>query len=148
MRTRHTNFLQATILITGITYSLIGIVFYFSPIAFGYIFAIDINEDWLKEIPKDTFISLLYYLARGFSAMMFAAGSAMILPLFDPLRYRGLIYFTGVVFPLLALIILLTNGIILGHGVITVFGVFFSIVFILTALGLIVTKQEAKSGIE
>jgi hypothetical protein len=148
MRTRNTNFLQGVILFSGLFYTVLGIVFYTSPIIFGNIFRMDINEDWIKEIPTDVFISSLYYLARGFSAMLFSAGLSMILPLFDPLRYRGLVYYTGILYPFLSSILLLYHGITLMHGIIIVFGIIFLIILILSTAGMILTQKEARSGVE
>jgi hypothetical protein len=148
MRSRYTNFLQVVVLLTGIIYVAIGVVFYISPFAFSWIFSIDINRDWLREITRDTFISLLYYLSRGFSALLFSVGVSMILPLFEPLRYRGLIYFTGVVFPVMSSFVLLMNGISHDELVITLMGLLFAVILILTVIALFITKNDAKAGKE
>ena len=148
MRSRYTNFLQVIVLLSGIIYVAIGVVFYVSPIAFGWIFSIDINEDWLMEISRDTFISSLYYLSRGFSALLFSVGLSMVLPLFEPLRYRGLIYYTGVVFPIMSSLLLVKNGISQDHMVITVIGLIFAIILVLTVIGLFITNKDAKAGKE
>jgi hypothetical protein len=148
MRSRYTNFLQVIVLLSGIIYVAIGVVFYVSPIAFGWIFSVDINEDWLNEISRDTFISSLYYLSRGFSALLFSVGLSMVLPLFEPLRYRGLIYYTGVIFPIMSSLLLLKNGISHDHTVITVIGLLFAIILVLTVIGLFITNRDAKEGKE
>ncbi len=148
MRTGYTNFLQVVVLLTGIIYIAIGVVFYISPFAFSWIFSIDMNRDWLKEITRDTFISLLYYLSRGFSALLFSVGLSMILPLFEPLRYRGLIYFTGVIFPVMSSFILLMNGLSHGESAITLMGLLFAVIWVLTVIALFITKKDAKAGRE
>lgn len=148
MRSRYTNFLQVVVLLSGIVYIAIGVVFFISPIAFGWVFSVDINEDWLKEISRDTFLSSLYYLSRGFAALLFSVGLSMVLPLFEPLRYRGLIYFTGVIFPIMSSLLLVKNGISHDHAIITVIGIIFAIILILTAVGLVITKKDAEAGRE
>lgn len=148
MRSRYTNFLQVVVLLSGIIYIAIGVVFYVSPIAFGWIFSVDINEDWLREISRDTFLSSLYYLSRGFSALLFSVGLSMVLPLFEPLRYRGLIYFTGVIFPIMSSLLLMKNGISHDHTVITVVGLIFAVILVLTIVGLVITNKDAKAGNE
>ncbi len=146
MRSRNTNFLQVTIILTGLIFIAVGIVFYISPVAFGWIFSIDVNEDWLKEIPKDSFLSSLYFLMRGFSALLFVMGVAMVMPLFDPVRYRGLIYYTGILFPALASFILVKNGIALGHSTLMLFGFIFAVLLVMTVIGLLITRKEAQSS--
>lgn len=148
MRSRYTNFLQVVVLLCGIIYIAIGVVFYVSPISFGWIFSVDINEDWLREISRDTFLSSLYYLSRGFSALLFSVGLSMVLPLFEPLRYRGLIYFTGVIFPIMSSLLLMKNGISHDHTIITVIGLIFAVILVLTIVGLVITNKDAKAGKE
>ncbi|MBN2042058.1 MAG: hypothetical protein JW864_18625 [Spirochaetes bacterium] len=148
MRSKRTNVLQVIIILIALLYIVTGAVFYYSPVKFMEIFSIEVNEDWFKGIQFDTFIAPVYFLARSFSAMIVTAGLAMILPLFDPLRYRGLIYFLGVVFPALASFILLYNGIKTDHWIIILFGLIFSTVLLITICGAILTYKEAKSGIE
>jgi hypothetical protein len=148
MRTKLTNILQVIILITGIIYVLAGAFFFYSPVKFFQIFSIEVPDDWFKSIEYDTFVAPLYILARSFSAMLFTAGLAMILPLYDPLKYRGLIYFTGIVFPLISAVILLYNGYAFDHWILTCFGIGFVVIFLATLWGLIITLKEAKAGIE
>lgn len=132
MRTIRTNILQVIIIIIGLLYIITGAVFYYSPVKFMEIFSIEVNEDWFKGIQYDTFIAPLYYLARGFAAMIITAGLSMILPLYDPLRYRGLIYYLGIVFPVLSSIMLLYSGIKSDHWIITLFGVIFGGTLVIT----------------
>lgn len=148
MRTKKTNFLQIIVLISGITYALLGIISYLSLIYFVKLIGIDVHEDWLKEIPNDAFISLVYFLLKGYAAMLFSIGLSMVLPLFGPLKYRGLIYFTGILFPLLSSIILLYYGLDISHMVILVIGVVFLTILILTFTALMITRDEAKEGLE
>ncbi|MFH0974172.1 MAG: hypothetical protein V1874_00145 [Spirochaetota bacterium] len=148
MRTKLTNILQVIIIITGIIYLLLGAFFFYSPVKFFQIFSIEVPDDWFKSIEYDTFVAPLYILARSFSAMLFTAGMAMILPLYDPLKYRGLVYFTGIVFPLFSSVILLYNGYTFDHWILTCFGIGFVAIFLVTLWGLIITLKEAKAGIE
>jgi hypothetical protein len=147
MRSRLTNILQVVVLLTGIIYVLIGASFFYSPIRFFEIF-IDVPDDWLKLIEDDTFIAPLYYFTKTFSAMIFTSGFSMILPLYDPLKYRGLIYYTGIVFPAIAFPALLYHGIIYKHWILTTFGIVFLGVLLLNIFALAITRKEARSGIE
>lgn len=148
MRTVRTNIFQVMIILIGLLYIIIGAIFYYSPINFMEFFSIEVSEDWFKAIQFDTFLAPIYFLARSFAAMIITAGLSMILPLYDPLRYRGLVYYLGIVFPVLASGMLLFNGINSGHWVITLFGMIFGAVLIITIIGLVITYKEAKSGIE
>ncbi len=148
MRTKLTNILQLIVLLTGVIYILTGLVFFYSPVRFVEFFLIDVTDDWFKAIQYDTFIAPLFFLARGFAAMILAAGLSMILPLYDPLKYRGLIYYTGIVYPVLSSIIFLFNGIKFEHWILTIFGITNLAIFIANLTGLIITHREAKAGIE
>jgi len=170
MRSRATNFLQMAILLSGIVYVIVGAWFYVSPLSIIEIFAENISENWLDLVRDHELIAPLYSIARGFAALLFASGAAMVLPLFDPLKYRGLIYYTGILFPLPASLILLKNGFARevfsdpatvsvapaaagaiahkGHMILIVLGAMFFVLFILTAIGLIVTRRQAHEGVE
>ena len=148
MRTKTTNILQMIILITGLIYIATGLTFFISPLLFGKIFSINITQDWFNGIKFESFVAPLFFMARGFAAMLFSVGLAMVLPLFDPLKYRGLIYYTGIVFPLISSSMLLKNGIELEHWILIIYGIIFLLIFICTMIGLIITKDNAKVGIE
>ncbi|MDY6967796.1 MAG: hypothetical protein SVR08_03945 [Spirochaetota bacterium] len=148
MRSKATNILQLIIIITGVFYIITGIFFFISPLVFGRFFSINITDDWFESIKYEAFIAPLFFLSRGFASILFSVGLSMILPLFDPLRYRGLIYFTGIVFPVMSSYLLLTNGIILGHFVLTLFGLFYLFILVITVIGLMITRKDAKEGIE
>jgi hypothetical protein len=148
MRTKLTNILQVIVLLTGLVYAATGAVFFYSPIKFVEIFFIDVTEDWVRAIQSDTFIAPLYFFARSFAAMIFTSGLAMMLPLYDPLKYRGLIYYSGIIFPLISFITLLYNGIKYDHWILTVFGFIFLFILAATLSGLIITRKEARAGIE
>lgn len=148
MRTKLTNILQVIVLITGIIYTLLGMLFLYSPIKFFEIFLLEIPDDWFKAVQNDTFIAPLYIMIKSFSAMILASGLAMILPLYDPLKYRGLIYFTGILFPVLSAIVLFYNGIKFEHWILTFLGIIFLVILLAVVFGLIITRKEAKRGIE
>jgi hypothetical protein len=158
MRSRSTNILQVIVIITGIVYIFTGAVFFYSPISFVNIFSVDVADDWSRVIQYDSFIAPLFFFARSFSAMMLSSGLSMILPLYDPLKYRGLIYYTGIIFPILSFIILLYNsiridygslsGIEVEHRILLIFGIVYLIIFAATLFGLILTRKAAKAGVE
>jgi hypothetical protein len=148
MRSKLTNILQVVVLITGIVYLLMGALFFYSPIRFFELFNIEVPDDWFKLIEYDTFVAPLYIITRSFSAMIFTAGISMILPLYDPLKYRGLVYYMGIIFPLISSVLLLYNGIEFDHLILTFFGVVFLVILLATTCGLVITLKDAKAGIE
>ena len=114
----------------------------------------------------------MYYIARALAGLLLTSGAAMVMPLFDPLRYRGLIYYNGVVFPFIASVMFFMNIIqrlkirsiekplqeATGSMVKTDQSYFdeimiimvavFSLIFIFTLISLILTKKQAKEGME
>jgi hypothetical protein len=194
MRSRTTNILQGVVIITGIVYIVAGFAFYASPYRVFKIFSagsesrasaamsesggevtekaddgVDVSEDdWLKQIINDEIIAPLYYLSRIFAALLMISGFAMIMPLFDPLRYRGLIYYNGLIFPIvsaLSLFIFMRTQKSInieiaadtgrdaalwqeGHMVMTALGIIFAIIGIMTAVCLIITRKQAHEGKE
>jgi len=148
MRSKSTNILQAIVLLTGILYAAVGIIFYVSPMFFGSLFGVNVTEDWMNQVKLDNFMLPLYCIAQGFAALVFATGISMVLPLFDPLKYRGLIYYTGIIFPLMCGGMLLRNGISYRHSMVIMLGAVFTLVLGITLFGLIITRKQAQSGIE
>ncbi len=148
MRSKKTNFLQSVILISGLLYFIIGTFIFISPIWVGRLFKLDISSEWLNVIPNNDLFFIVYYTARGFAALVASVGAAMILPLFDPLKYRGLVYYTGAVFPFLSSLLFLTSISKTHNNVILVLGIIFLIIFLLTLTALLITKNIAKMGKE
>ena len=148
MRSKATNILQFGVLLTGILYIIIGILYGFSPILFANIFGIEVNPDWYNLIKYDTFTSPLYHFSRVFAFILAVTGLSMILPLFDPLKYRGMIYYNGILFPLVSAPVLLVNGLTYDHRIMTICGVLFLVLFLFVGFGLMITKKQAKMGQE
>jgi hypothetical protein len=170
MRTRATNFLQVVVLITGITYLLVGLAFYASPLRVLQVFAENVSESWLDLVMDNELVAPLYILSRGLAALLISSGLSMIMPLFDPLKYRGLIYFNGLIFPFLASVLFIKNGFFLimekkrvaaaiqnnssllpthdAHEIVLVLSAIFLIVFFLNLSALIITWKKAREGIE
>ncbi len=144
MRSRKTNFLQMVVLLSGIVYIFTGALFAVSPHFFGKVFFLEINEDWFMEIPKDAFMFTSITLARTFAGLLLTIGIAMILPLFDPKKYRGLIYFTNVVFPFLASFLLIKSLLINPLPVLIVYATLFSLIGLCAVIALLLTKGNAK----
>lgn len=193
MRSKSTNALQGTVLLAGIVYVALGLFFLISPYKAFKLFSDSTKgrdtavvqdfdgestkkfqteeiteEDWLKQIINDEIISPLYYLFRIFSVLLFVCGLAMIMPLFDPLRYRGLIYYNSLVFPFLSLVSILIfiqsqkaiNVKIAAdmqiknaprqdaHLALVVMAAVFAVIFIVTLACLIITRKQAHDGKE
>jgi hypothetical protein len=171
MRSKFTNYLQAVVLITGIIYILLGLLIFLTPLTALELFAENISENWLDLVRDHELVAPLYYISRGFSALVFTSGLAMVMPLFDPLKYRGLIYYNGLVFPFLAGALYMYNGVfrIIAHremvedagkiisteaaargihGIVVLLGIVFTLIFLLTAIGLVITRKQAHDGVE
>lgn len=148
MRSKATNVLQVIIIIAGMIYISIGLFFYLSPLHFARFLSINITDDWFNAIQSDTFVAPLYFMARAFAAMLFSAGLAMILPLFDPLKYRGLVYYNAVIFPLLSSGLLLYEGVKYDHLIIIISGIIFFIICVSAIIGLAITGKDARAGVE
>ncbi len=121
------------------------------------------NENWIMQVKTDEILAPLYYFFRVLSALLFIAGFAMILPLFDPLKYRGLVYFNAVIFPLLGIILFSSNALAFifsssksipkpgetsGHALIMILWLVLIFVLGLGFSGLMLTRKLAKKGIE
>ncbi len=193
MRSKSTNVLQGIVLLTGIVYIVVGFSFYVSPYRVFRLFSSSVetrtvesaadyegrsvktdegadlsSDDWLKQIVNDEIISPLYYVFRVFAALLLVSGIAMIMPLFDPLRYRGLVYYNGIIYPFVSAVSMFLfihsqksinmqiateagKGAVVwqvGHMIMTSLAIMFTMLFVLTAIGLIVTRKQAKQGKE
>ncbi len=193
MRSKTTNVLQGVVLLTGIVYIIVGFSFFISPYRVFKLFSgshdvktveaagetvgdsgktvegADLSsDDWLKQIVNDEIISPLYYVFRILAALLFISGMAMVMPLFDPLRYRGLIYYNGLIYSFIAAVSTFLflhsqksinidiaadsgKGAVswqVGHLVMTTLGIIFAVLFVLTAMSLIITRKQAKEGRE
>ena len=171
MRSRATNILQVIVLVTGVIYLALGSFLYFSPLQVIMFFAENVSENWFELVKDHELVAPLFFITRGFAAMVITAGASMIMPLFDPLRYRGLIYYNGLLFPLLAAVIFVKNGLFIlmtgghllsareesiasevgaqgAHTIVVVLGVVFLLIFIINLTGLLLTKRLASEGVE
>jgi uncharacterized membrane protein HdeD (DUF308 family) len=198
MRSRATNVLQGAVVLSGIVYITVGLFFFISPYKAFKLFSVisedkntasvqDLDgrgtknievgkitaDDWLVQINNDDIMSPLYYVFRVFSLLLFISGLAMIMPLFDPLRYRGLVYFNGLIYPFASVVslfvfILIQKSINVKISadldidssarelvakqdapvVLIILAVIFLVIFIATVASLIVTRKQAKAGLE
>ena len=194
MRSRKTNLLQGMVLLTGVLFIVMGLFFYISPFRVFKIFspgaearnaamvqnsgeAVSGNADegeeltednWLKQIINDDIISPLYYVFRALAVLLIVSGAAMIMPLFDPLRYRGLVYYNGLIFPLFFSVSMfifmriqkaINTGIAAdtgkeaiatmgAHPVMVVLAWLFLAIAVLNTTGLIITRDQARAGKE
>ncbi len=193
MRSKSTNVLQGVVLVTGIIYIIMGFSFYVSPYRVFKLFSTSgeikttveagesagesgksddsaelSSDDWLKQIVNDEILSPLYYVFRIFAALLMISGIAMVMPLFDPLRYRGLVYYNGLIFPFISALSTFLflhsqksinmeiaadsgKGAVIwqvGHLVMTTLGIVFTVIFVLTVIGLVITRKQAREGRE
>lgn len=164
MRSKKTNALQASVLIAGIVYIIVGSAFFFTPMTILQMFAENVSENWLDLVRDHELVAPLYYMVRAYSVLLVTSGFLMIMPLFDPLKYRGIVYFNGVIFPFISSIILIKNGLfardrgneiseslLLGdytHKLIVIIGVIFAVIFLVTTIMLVLTAKDAKEGKE
>jgi len=161
LRSAKTNALQMAVLISGAIYIIIGLAFMISPIIVFKLFLGDIPEDWINLVGNnESLIASLYYMARVFGVLILSAGFLMIMPLFDPLKYRGIVYLNGAFFPFVSAIILLKNGLFIDaksddaikgdfmHVPIVILGIVLSVIFIMVMVTLLITRKDAKEGRE
>lgn len=168
MRSRLTNILQIIVLIVGIIYIVAGLFFYVSPLTVIEVFAQNISENWIDLVKDHELVGPMYFIFRAIAALLFTSGLAMVMPLFDPLKYRGLIYYNAVIFPVLASFMLIKNGLFMsakhkqvmaiasdsvvmkqqGHLLVIILGVIFSVIAIVSMVGLFLTREQAKEGME
>jgi hypothetical protein len=143
-----TNILQIIILVTGVLYAALGLLFFLSPVLFGKLMATPVSDEWLFQIHMDGFLVLLYLFAKTMALLLIVCGLGMILPLFDPLKYRAYIYFCGVIFPLLATVFLGYAFFAKSFNIALPLGGAAFVILIINVTGLLLTKTAAASGIE
>jgi hypothetical protein len=148
VRSRKTNFLQIIVLITGLIYIVIGCIFFFSPPLFGKFLFIQTHEDWINQMKLDAFLVMIHIIAKVLSSLLVVVGISMIMPLFDPLKYRLMIYLNCTIFPLISAIVTLYFGFIEGDISARILGIFFAVIFVFHACALFLTKEDARKGIE
>lgn len=158
MRSKLTNFLQAVALATGIIYLILGVAFYFDPLLLSKLFRAEVSPEWLTYMRFDLINGTMYFILKALAVLLTVTGLSMVVPLFDPLKYRILIVFNGFVFPVIASITLLVNGVLInkteqGTAVnvqwpIFIIGLILLIIAILTGIGLLLTREQARAGKE
>jgi len=160
LRSVKTNTFQMAVLISGIIYIILGLALVLSPIMVFQLFADNVSENWFDLVRDHELVAPLYFTVKSFGVLLLSSGVLMIMPLFDPLKYRGIAYMNGVFFPLLSSIILLKNGLFIGvkkdvsmqgdymHLPIVIFGSILSAVCIIVLLTLLITRKDAKEGKE
>lgn len=160
MRSAKTNAFQMAVLISGVLYLLIGFAFLISPLTIFQLFAENVSENWIDLVRDHELVAPMYFTVRAFGTLLAAAGFLMIMPLFDPLKYRGIAYLNGVFFPFISSIILLKNGLFIGakrdesihgdyiHVPIVIFGIILIVIFIMVFSTLLITRKDAKEGKE
>ena len=170
-----------SVLITGAVFILFGIVFSTSPITVFKIFNENVSAKWNKSdnvdeylsadvfrdfkydsndlIRDDEFVAPLYLIVRAFGVLLIFAGFLMILPIFDPLKYRIVAYSNGVFFPFISSIIFLKNGLFIGvkkenssgdyvHLLIVILGIIFFVLSSMVFSALMLTRKDALEGKE
>lgn len=158
MRSLKTNTLQVSVLIAGAVYILTGAAFFYSPMDVFKLFVNNVSENWTDVVRTNELIAPMYHILRAFSAMLFTSGILMIMPLFDPLKYRLMIWINGVLFPFLSALMLIKtgfalvsrseNGVTYYHKSMLIFGFIFTFVFVMCLVTLFITGKDAKAGKE
>ena len=181
MRSKKTNFFQISVLITGVIFILLGIAFSTSPVTAFKIFNENVSAKWNKSaveneytsaadirnfsydsndlIRDDEFVAPLYLIVRVFGVLLIFTGFLMILPIFDPLKYRIVAYSNGVFFPFISSIIFLKNGLFIGvrkdnpngdyiHLLIVILGIIFIMLSFMVFSALMLTRKDALEGKE
>ncbi len=150
MRSKKTNYLQVCILITGLLFVLVGLIFFVSPALLGKCMSIDVGEDWISQMRLDEFLVLITIFAQSISLLLFFAGVSMVMPLFDPLKYRALVYFFGVFFPVSAALFAAFNYVFSEEKQTSavILSLFFLSIAVLNMSGLFLTKKDAAMGVE
>ena len=148
MRTKTTNFLQITVLLTALLYIAAGMIFFISPFVFGKLLAVPTSDEWLRQISADGFLVMIYLVARGLAALLVLSGISLVMPIFDPLKYRLLIHLFCVIFPLVSGGFLLFSGFYDGYMTARIIGGIFGLIFLLNFISLHLTRKNAKQGIE
>jgi hypothetical protein len=147
MRSRSTNVLQIVVMLTGLVYVSLGSLFFVSPVTAGKLFAVYLNNEWVVN-NYDAFIVFIYLFARGCSTLMVISGLSLVMPLYDPLKYRLMIYLYGAVFPVISGAFLIITGFIDKFVTAYILGGGFLVLFVLNLSALFLTKENARKGIE
>ena len=142
MRNGLTNLLQAVVLLTGIVYIFVGGLYIIKPELFCSIFQIPLNSEWSNQIRIDDYLMLLYLLAKCFAIVMTFIGASMVMPLYDPERYRELIYFNGVFLPVIILGYMLKQFFSSDYNATIFISLVFLVVAILNMTCLYLTKKK------
>jgi hypothetical protein len=127
----------------------------------------NLSENWLDLVQDNEIIGPLYFMLKCLAAVLFTTGLSQVMPLFDPLKYRSLIYFQGILFPFMSAVLLIKQSVSalirqkeaeaiaksamevqFSHTIIIMLAVIFTVIFILTVAGLAVTRKEAREGRE
>ncbi|MFW6365233.1 MAG: hypothetical protein ACOC2H_02025 [Spirochaetota bacterium] len=148
MRSRATNILQLIVLVTGLFYMVFGMLYLFMPELFTSLFNIDLNSEWSNQIKIDDYLSMLYIFSRCFAILLIFIGFEMVLPLYDPVRYRELIYFNGVFFPVVMSAYMALQFFLHRFDAPAYAAFIFSAVFMLNLIGLFLTKGQNRRGIK
>jgi hypothetical protein len=141
-----------------------GAAFLLTPMFVLQLFAENVSENWLDLVRDHELVAPLFYMVRSFSVLLITSGFLMIMPLFDPLKYRGIVYINGVIFPLISSFILIKNGLFVKdrgtlvqesvfqgdytHKLIVIIGLIFAAIFLVSTIMLILTAKDAKEGKE
>ncbi len=147
MRSRVTNLLQVIVLLTGLVYIVFGGMYLFAPEQFSSLFEINLNSEWSNQIKIDDYLSMLYIFSRCFAIILSFIGAAMILPLYDPERYRELIYFNGVFFPFIIGIYMVFQYFMHRFDAPLTISMVLAGIFVLNLTGLFLTKEKRRRGI-
>jgi hypothetical protein len=148
MRNVRTNVLQIAVLAAGIIYCAFGALYFIAPQLVMRILPIEMGEDPFNQIRLDELLGTIYAISRALAGLLFFAGASMVMPLFDPLKYRVMAYFFGFFFPAVAAAHMTYAGFISRTKSAWLLAAVFGFLALLNLAGLLLTRGNASRGVE
>lgn len=144
MRNFQINIQQVIVIITGLLYLSVGICYMVRPQFIGTLLTVTFSAEWANQIRIDNFLIMLYLFSKTFAILITCMGLSMILPLYDPIRYRELIYFNNVFMPFVMAVYMIKQTFVYHYTVLIYVALFFVAVIAINMSGLFLTKRFIK----
>ena len=139
MRTKRTNYLQVVVMLSGILYMAAGAIFFISPSFFAKFLPVPVNDEWATQARLDEFLMMLFMYCHVLSVLLFFCGMSLIMPLFDPLKYRSLIYLFCIFAPFIATLYSIVGFLADNIKSALAFAIFFFFIFVINLSAIIIT---------